>query len=345
MAASTVPDSKPPSVRSEFRTEAVIDWIELTFTTRAPTQQQWVRGELRAITGEPNLYLKPLNAGDGGVSSRFKVKFHDAQANSYAALVRIVAALDRVMPLDGQPTVTGLEISLDFFSKRQGQDLALARMTHRLQNSIAAYGNPRQYNPDLGFLVYLHDPPDDRDPRQRKLGRKAFEIDPSRINPDLTLLIGDEWDPISWRVYYKRVDANQALPPNEHRARAEFTLRGSALTERKIANLPDLVSFQFEALAGLLHFRSLRPVENITAGHGEIVRYTIRKWHSSAPNAVTLYPLGRLAFRRDARTDKPRHRGLPVARKHSKHTTADDELNHVVRDRLKDLSRRFSTKN
>ncbi|MGT2505929.1 hypothetical protein [Cupriavidus basilensis] len=336
-------DSKPPSVRSEFRTEAVIDWIELTFTTRAPTQQQWVRGELHAITGDLSLYVEPLQAGDGGVSSQFAVKFQDAQANSYAALARIVAALDRVMPLDAQPIVTGLEISLDFYSKSQGhadQDLALARMTHRLQNSIAAYGNPRQFNPALGRNVFLYDP---------QTGRNDFipihgETDPYKINPDLNLRIGKKGGPISWQVYHKRIDRNQALPPSEHRARAEFTLRGSALTERKIADLPDLVNFQFETLAGLLHFRSLKSVEEITVKHSEPVSYAVGKLFSDS-KAVTLCPLGRLAFRRDARTDKPRNRGMPEVRKHSKHATADGELNHVVRDRLKDLSRAFSTKN
>ncbi len=318
---------KPTSLRSRFRSRAVIDWIELRIFTRAPTQQQWIRRSLCGLTGTDDHHVRPIEPGGGGVCTQFSFRLYDEHANSYAELARLVAALDREVPLDGAAGVTGLEVALDFYG-RGGDQMGgeLEQMAHRLQASIGAYGsNPRQYDPATRRNVFLRS-------------------DDEPIDRLLNLRIGNKWDPVSWQVYYKRTDRGEFLPLHECRARAEFTLTGLALAERGINLLDDMASVRFESFADLLHFRHLKLKEDITAGTVPAVSFALCKWIGRTRGAVTLYPLGRLFFPRDSRTGKPRNRGVPVARQHSKHTAADAELNQIARDRLRDLTENFRRK-
>jgi hypothetical protein len=154
-------------------------------------------------------------------------------------------------------------------------------------------------------------------------------------------------------VYHKVTDHNkQPLESSRHRARAEFTLTCAQLAEyvqnrksvKKCVYLSDLQTFKFERLAGLLHFRRLKPISEVTTGRCAYFAYTINKTSGSIRDNLLLYPLGKLAYRRDTRTGQPRKKGLPEMLKHSRHSTADDDLNDTVYDKLKSYTHTFSTK-
>lgn len=330
------------TVRSTYRAEAVIDWIELTITTKETTQFQWLQDKMRRILDlpedAPDTYIKPIDAGAGNQARRFTITLHDQHANSFKELERITSALSKKCPFASPPEVSGIEIALDFYS-RNANNANLQSMTHRLQTSLAGLatsGNdPRQYDPISE--------------------RNRFLRDDDKINPDQMLYIGSnsKRDPITWQVYHKVTDHNkQPLESNQHRARAEFTLTGTQLAEyvqnktrvKKCVHLSDLQTFKFEQLAGLLHFRRLKSISEITAGRCAHFAYAIDKAGDTIRDNLALYPLGKLAYRRDPRTNQPRNKGLPEVLKHSRHSLADDDLNDAVHDKLRSLTRTFSTK-
>jgi hypothetical protein len=336
------PTAPPETLRHSYRTQAVIDWIELTITTQQGTQFQWVQAALSRILTSPGTasrsYVRPISPGAGGVAKRFAIRLYDLHANSYDDLIRIMSALEKDgFPFAAPPEISALEIALDFFSRR-GDTTDLLNLTHRLQTTIAPPGNPFQANSSARQF----------DPVIR---RNRFLNGLQKIDPNLNLRIGNKGDPIAWQLYFKRTDNNrQAIIPSAYRARAEFTISGTELAKyllddcgnKNIVRLADFQSFRFERLTALLHFRRLKSIDEITAGKSEYFRYAIVQAGERARESLVLYPFGNLAYRLDARTGKPRNRGLPMLLKYNRHSIADQELNRLVRDNLTRLSSRFS---
>ncbi|SNS11965.1 hypothetical protein SAMN06265795_101110 [Noviherbaspirillum humi] len=335
------------SLRSRYRTEAVIDWIQLDVRTTQPTQPRWIWENLQRITGTNATRTEAINPGAGGVATNFRITLYDAQANSYSELRRIVSAL----PLAQEPTVTGLEISLDFYARPEdGDPNAVTEMVRRLQAGIAAYGkDARQFDPSLKDTATMGNVFLSGDDPEPTIYTRRLKIDPHH-----NLRIGSKGNQISYQVYYKRTDGNwggdsgnRDLPIAEHRARAEFTLRGDELAKHGIVRLDDLDGYRFQRLAELLHFRRLRSIDELTQGRLEIMQLMqlmLVAARKGRAEAVCTYPLGRLAYGTDARTGKPRDGGKPKELRHSRHTVADEELNRIVRAKLATLSTRFHKK-
>lgn len=345
LALTDGPMGAPETLRNSYRTQAVIDWIKLTITVQNRTQFQWVQFALHDILNLP-VTAKPVrvdaeDAGPGGAANRFTFSLHDKHANNYGELVRIMAELAQKLPFSAPPEIAGVEVSLDFYSRR-GDATDLLNLTRRLQTTIAPPGNPLQANSSARQF----------DPVIGRKGRNRFLNGLQKIDPNLNLRIGNKGDPIAWQLYFKRTDNNrQAIVPSAYRARAEFTIAGAELAKyllddcgnKNIVRLADLQSFRFERLARLLHFRRLKSIEEITAGKSACFRYAIVQAGERARDCLVLYPFGNLAYRLDARTGKPRNRGLPMPLKYNQHSIADDELNRLVRNNLTRLSDRFST--
>jgi hypothetical protein len=326
------------SVRAAFRTRAVIDWIELAVTLKSGTQFRYVQAALRSILGLTTPpYVEAVKAGAGGVATRFVFRLHDAHAATSRELERITAALALVHPFAEPPEVTSIELALDFYSRHDPN--AVPGLVHRLQSSIEARGNPRQFDPDKAPTPkhgnrYLN--PDLPEP-----------VSGLNLDPRLNLRIGNAGDPVQWQIYDKRTDNNrQPIDASQRRARAEFTLTGEELATRvfgpnvgsRLATLTDLRAFRFETLAGLLHFRQFKPIEAIT--DDPVVTMTLTKLGSMREHGITNYPLGSVATYRDSR--RPTNVGRTAMRKHSRHTVADAELNDIARRTLKALTRRFA---
>jgi hypothetical protein len=316
-----------------------VDWIDVAITTVRATQFQWIQGELRRIlklpegASEMRVDLIDKSAlGPNSAGHRFKIRLHDAPANSLRELRTIVSKLGERFVMLQPVEVVGIEIALDFYNRGNGD---LRVMTASLQSRIAAYDDVRQYSPATGKKI-------------RRWHTVGFDIpEVESADPDATLYIGQRTAPVQWRVYLKRTDNNQApLAPSAHRARAEFTLNDAWLQDyakKPAFLLEDLARLRFEDLAGLLHFRRFKPVAEIIQGKPLSFAQVIAKMAHHTRGSVAGYPFGRLAFLKDDRTGKPRNRGHGKLLEHSSHTVGDEELNRLVRDRLKALTVKFRT--
>lgn len=331
--------SEAVSVRAAFRTRAVIDWIELAVTLKSGTQFRYVQAALHSILGlATRPYVKAVNAGAGGVATRFVLRLHDAHAATLRELERVTGALALAHPFAKPPEVTGIELALDFYSR--GDPNAVADMVHRLQSSIEANGkNPRQFDPDKAPKPKHGN---------RFLNRDRPEpVTGLTLDPRLNLRIGNAGDAVQWQIYDKRTDNNrQPIEPSQRRARTEFTLAGQELAKRvlgpdaglRLANLADLHTFKFETLACLLHFRQFKPVETISLA--PVLASTLPKIKALHEHGIMNYHLGSVATYRDKR--RPTDVGRRVPLKHSRHTVADAELNDIARRTLKALTSRFA---
>jgi len=325
---------KNSAVRSEYKAEAVIDWIKIIITTSKVTQFQHLQSKLRRILDLPDdaadIYIEPIDAGAGSTSNRFEITFHDQVANSWHALTRTLSQLAERFSFSKQPEVSAIEIALDFYC-RDTNNTGLTDLTQRLQTSLAGIAtrgnNPRQYD----FWNK----------------RNVFLTAESLIDPTMNLRTGDKQDLISWQVYRKTTDKNGlSLDSSQHRARAEFTLKGALLAkyaghENTTFTLADLGNFDFVKLAGLLHFRRLKPTLEIVAGKNKYFKYAISKLAKQVRHSMLLYPLGYFAYRRDPRTNQPRNKGMHETLQHSRHSIADDDLNKTVRVKFGNLTKRF----
>jgi len=312
------------SVRSAFRTEAVVDWMTLEIEVERPTQFQWIQDTLTVHYGDGGRpYVDALDAGAGHSATRFKVRLNDQHCRSLSIIYAALDTLDRKYKLVRPATIDTLEVALDFYSNGARGDKVL-NMVARLQTSLAAYG---------------------RSHRQVGANRRPVFLDSSdKLDPRVTFYVNNKNDPVAWRVYHKTVDRKQDLPPDQHRARAEFTLRTNELRKHGIYTLEDLGENGFSSFGEYLHFRQFHPVHDLIFGKDKVITYALAHGTRHDRNAIALYPFGRYRYRKDMRTRQPRNAGRPEPLKHSSHTLADKELNHIVRDRLHDLSQRFLKK-
>ncbi len=326
------------SVRAVFRTRAVIDWIELSVMLENGTQFRYVQNELQTILElDTPPFVKPVNAGAGNVAKRFAFRLHDAHAATLHELERVSTALALVYPFTQAPEVTGIEVALDFHAKHDENDIPA--LVHRLQSSIEAHGNPRQFDPDKAPAP--------------KHGNRFLNPDMPEpvsglsLDPRLNLRLGNQGDAVQWQIYDKRTDNNrEPIPPGARRARAEFTLTGSELARRllgsnagsRLVTFDDLRTFKFETLANLLHFRQLKPIDAIT--DDPLFAATLARLGPMREHGIMNYHLGMTAVYRDGR--RPNDMGRKATRKHSRHTVADAELNDIARRALKALTGRFA---
>ena len=310
------------SVRAVFRTEAVIDWLEIEITVAQATQFQWVQKALRHHFNDGiTPHVRAIDPGAGGSSTRFRIVLNDGHCRVHATVRAAIEMLHKRFSLSGPVTVSALEIALDFYPSDSGAVADLAGMVQRLQGSLEVDGRSHRFVSSDG--------------RRKKLC--SFDTP----NENATFYINNRWDPCSWRVYYKMTDRGNRLPLSLHRARVEVTLQGGELAKYGIGNACDLFEMDFAKLATLFHFRRFKPFSDLVAGKSKVIAHSILRATRRERNFVSLYGFGRQSYYRDKRTNRPRNKGLPYPRKYSVHTVADEELKQVVSDRLHDLNRNF----
>jgi hypothetical protein len=320
------------SVRSAYRTTAVVDWLALEIEVARPTQFQWLQNLLADHFGDDTLeYIKAVDAGAGNEATRFLIRLNDAHCRDVDTIRAALAALGQRHTLVGPAIIKTLEVSLDFYPNDDQARADLLPLVARLQMSLAAYGKAHR-------LV-----------GRRRAGARAHAdfLDSARMpDPQQTFCVNNnERDPVAWRVYHKITDQKLDLPRDQHRARVEFTLRGAGLHKYGINSLDDLAERGFIGFGDLLHFRQFIPMPELIAGMKPELAQLVQHATRRDRNMISLYLFGRHAYHRDTRTGKPRNGGRPKLLDHSHHTKRDDELNHLVRDRLRGLTRRFSTQN
>ncbi|MFC6282044.1 MULTISPECIES: hypothetical protein [Polaromonas] len=285
----------PPPDFTLFRYEAAVDWLEVEIETETPTQPWTVADKL----GIP--HSKLVDDGPGHAGTIFKAKFQDPL--SWAFVQKSIE--NSGLKLSKTPRLTQLEISFDAYPKD-----ATRRQTNELLAHFLWFGAELRGENIRAFVE----------------GRPEGTNDISSYNGWLraletkTIYIGSQkrvhsrpQDPLSWRLYYKHTDAGLEIPPEQHRARIEMTLCGSALPA---GTLDELAVFDLQKLTKYLKFRKLKP--EIPA----VLESTLAK-----------FPLGSFQVRK-------RRQGGGERRFHLA-TAADPVLNGKAYDALRNLNRRM----
>ena len=279
---------------SAYKFRAEIDWIELKLEFISPTNFDTVRKRL----GTP--FAEPLDEGVGHAATIFNVKFHSPQSWDHLELTLIPLIHDH--ELRRAPEVTGIEVALDAYSKATNRDELVdmvCRFYRGAQKLVST--NRRLYRTKKDPVYGITD--------LRNLRKHV--ADGFNINVGSR----DDGDSETQHGYVKDTDGTgkDVLPPNEHRARFEFTLRGAALP---YSSLSAWERHKFTEQANFFKFRQLKPTTN---------PFTAAAFSNSAQIGERL-PL------------KTGGRGRRVF---SKATEADIALNQLSYDALKELTRRM----
>ena len=244
------------SIHKAFRIEPLIDWIELEVTFQAAEEFKWVRTALRKLlktesVPDASLNVKGQGASVDGRHHAFRFRLHDVAANSPIMLRRILEGLSAWRAYAERPSITAIEISLDFWAKTNAP--ALTQATKALQGMMLGDGGvPRQVIDD----------------------RSAFSMDEfGDILDGASVYIGNQESkplkgvtatPYAWRTYFKVTDNNKKpLPSYMHRPRVEVTLQGEALHELYLTNPYELAAYPFRSLAKLFRFRRMHSLDQI----------------------------------------------------------------------------------
>lgn len=174
----------------------------------------------------------------------FTIRFRDALANDELARSNAISEFRKECPLTSEPALSAIELACDlrFKGPAKYRERATLAITHRLQLSLSTphATRPRQFDPAIG-------------PK----GSNRYLADGIPRDPRLNYRIGNEWDDVSWQVYFKVTDAMLPINPTEHRARAEVTLTGDTLHGLGLVNLSDLQGYDYRKLTRFFKFKDV----------------------------------------------------------------------------------------
>lgn len=298
-----------------YTAHAVVDWVAFVVKLERASHGGYLK---RLLEKHGVSEAAPRNAGAGSAATEFLIKLQHPK--KHAVINEVISDLEADYGLTEKPVMTGMEVSIDFWEK-DAEPGAGKEITARLMKSIApqVINNPRLSN-DVESIVL----PDRR----------------AKIDPEMTLYVGNKKDDLLWRVYWKRTDETfpgedgkrvpKPLPESEWRARAEVRIQGDALASLGIAHPADLENFSFERLHALGYYKFCRKVEG-----GPVLASNL--WAKTAAASLGIDEnspacvLGMFAQR-----DK-RRRPLKLSR----YLETDTELTEAVRHALRGLTRRF----
>jgi hypothetical protein len=289
-----VPTAVSRTNYSAYKFRAEIDWIELRLEFTAPTNFDTVRRRL----GSP--FAEPFDEGAGHAATIFNVKIHSPQSWDNLELTLIPLIHDH--PLKRAPVVTGIEVALDAYSKASNRDELVDMVCHfyrGAQKLVSA--NRRLYRTKKDPVYGITD--------LRNLRKQIAE------GYNINVGSRGDSDAVIQHGYVKDTDGagNVLLPANEHRARFEFTLLGTALPH---TSLSAWRRHKFTEMADFFKFRQL-------------------KSKTSPSTAVAFANLAQIGER------LPPKSGGRGRRVFSKATEADVALNQLSYDALRELTRRM----
>lgn len=291
-----------------------MDWIELEIQTANPIQGWRIKKAVEKIS-----YAVPCDPLTGEAFSQrlrntpttlFRPTIQDPYC--WSDIKQTLKELAEKCPLAETPKVTAIEVSFDAYSAGASQeDLAeLAARFYKFQTCLVS-DNRRLYREykGSGQAMPTH-----------------FSSLVNRLADGWQIGIGnhrdDPWgrwkaDPLAQHIYFKTSDsAGEELLENEHRARIEITLRGSALP---CQTLEEWACFKFESLSRYFRFRKLKQGLNPF----ELL---------AAEASVNI-----------GERDK-RNRKEGGTRLYSKSTISDTAFNEKARNSLRELSHRWNRK-
>lgn len=248
-------------------------------------------------------HMTPINANAGGWANTFTTRLYDLR--NFAALQSKLATIGQEFPLTAPPKVSMIEVAFDGYLK---DPTAPTNRDHL--DALAAY------------MVYRLAVPVSKNRRIYRDGKGSPTAIPRSLNAverkmadGWNAAVGNKTDDQYQHGYVKKTDHNgKPIPVDSHRARFEIRLAG--------AGLPDIdvefyKNFRFETLVEYINFR--------------------KEDEAATPVQQTL--IAGYADRASHRKNIKRHEGGGV-RKNS--MPADQELNRLVREKLRELTRRWT---
>jgi len=305
-----------------YSVKAGVDWIELTLKMSRMTRFDKLQRIICESLNFPNdskIWVKPQNPCESNAATVFAVRF---QAHTFPkaqiAFSPIQSALDAIakeIPFDQAPTVSAIEVSLDFKPKG-GSDVTCAEILLRLAGRHFAEGNnPRQYNSDSKKTPTL---------QQRGM----------RLQGDGTYYLGNRKDSVCWKAYVKKTDQRNKdemanLPQSEWKTRIEVTLQHHAPIDFKLHTLTQLANFHFETLTkDLFNFRMERNVSEMAGSPFTDMVISKQRSISDATEGRGVHSFTALS----PKDKRGRVRKLP------KHTKRDDRLCRIADSSLRKLT-------
>lgn len=336
-----------------FKPKAVIDWLEIEVTLGRPTRFQFVQAKLHQLLGiemvkSHCIRVEAQNVPmSGDLATSFRFKLHDHQhGNSAAKITNAVLGLKAIYDFARPACTIAFEIAVDFWPDKPNS-APLKELTKAVAMALAFRGDyPRQYDTSIDKEVGLLAQPE-------PLGTTYY------VNHDKAHWHKGKWVPasdIAGKVYHKTTDRKDEddkpipLPSDQHRVRAEFTLRGAALKEYGLDDPLALDRINIKELCKLFHFRLILPPE-------ERLRKTkLNKGAvKAAAEGLSTAPLlkGLVDMRQEQLSHErqchisswphglealdPNAKGGKEPRTHSIHTIPHGDLNEMAQKGLKEL--------
>ncbi len=244
----------------QFKTRAVIDWITLRVTLDRNTQFQWLQREMESIVSRRS-YVENVDGDKTASSKCFDIRFQEPEI---ATVLKSIAAVRAKFGLALEPSVRGIEISVDFTPKTP-DDLLRARMVRVLMNHLQVRPDVTTNVRDRPRTVWGRGPNftqrllyDSRHLTPAENEQFLLETDRDRApNVDGTLEVGEKDASVRWRVMDKVIDTQNIsagtfvlLDEKSKRARVEVTLAHPETENIGIGSLSDLRTFSFTKLQG-----------------------------------------------------------------------------------------------
>ncbi|WP_314973122.1 hypothetical protein [Comamonas testosteroni] len=356
-----------------FKPVAVIDWLEIEVTLGRPTRFTSIQAKLHELLGIPMVKGHCIRVVAQNVpmsndpARAFRFTLHDHQHdNSAAKIAHALLGLKTIYDFTQPASTVAIEIALDLWPTDLNA-AQLPELTKEVATSLEFRGdNPGQYDPIAATRVGLLACPE-------PLGTTYYTNHHKPHWHDGKMVLASD---IAGRVYHKTTDRKgedgKAIPlqPDQHRVRAEFTLRGDALKQYGFADPLALGRFDTKPFLELFHFQKLLSPNQrlLKTGLGKGVKelaLAIRAKRQATglpPSQEELHHLrllGRLAEarRRHLRTERQCHvsswphgwaaldskaKGGREPRKHSIHSIPYVKLNEMAQKAFKALSKKMA---
>lgn len=331
---------------SEYRVEAVIDWINLRVSLKAPTQFRYIKEAIRH-TGAEGVFVRPLERKRESCRV-FRITIQHPSRRT--TIERAIGAVHSTFAVEAI-SVVGLEVSLDLYPRtpdRLKRHKLLAVVQRHLWVDPAILAS-------RGALRQIWESPDDPDD-YRTL------IVPASTNRvwnfgTATTYAGRKGGPIAFRIQDKVTDRRRRdrktgkwlfdrLAEEDHRVRVEVTLTGEGLEESGYGDLESVLRGEFQCLKKL--FRFVLP--SVPVGSSPIfgdfpARQTWRKFQSGGVCILRRMEVEKEAYQLDVRRGRERALKLPRSRKaltgEMGPLTRYVGLDDMIRQALRNLSARW----
>jgi hypothetical protein len=303
---------------SRYEIRSVVDWIEIIISLQRATNSQTIRAHCPAewCRQSPeeivSPFFKPINGLSNGTASVFSFRVQEpaSAATVQAQLARLALDLPGGLGFGHPPSITGVEVSLDAYSKAHemaelvdmAEHFTRANKTHRIWRFSKGKRDRTDYACNIG----------------------SSEIR-ARLADGFASYSGKKNDPETMRAYIKTTDSagKTALQNSQYRARIETTLLAGAVP---FATIEDWQSFKFESLASEF--------------------FSFLEWKEGSPPATSVIRENLRKIKRDIATqlawDDSDNRRATKRRAKDAEAQADSKLNERARDALRSLTARQS---